>query len=70
MTKTDAAAQTLGGINPDVVLEPYTMNITTVAGFDAFKSTLLDPGSGKRRAFVCRGGQGSVIANRGRQVVD
>jgi hypothetical protein len=30
MTKTDAAAQTLGGINPDVGLESYTMNITTV----------------------------------------
>jgi ubiquitin-like modifier-activating enzyme 5 len=30
MTKTDAAAQTLGGINPDVALESYTMNITTV----------------------------------------
>lgn len=30
MTKTDAAAQTLGNINPDVALESYTMNITTV----------------------------------------
>jgi ubiquitin-like modifier-activating enzyme 5 len=30
MTKTDAAAQTLAGINPDVALESFTMNITTV----------------------------------------
>jgi ubiquitin-like modifier-activating enzyme 5 len=34
MTKTDAAAQTLGSINPDVALESYTMNITTLEGFD------------------------------------
>ena len=37
MTKTDAAAQTLSGINPDVRLESYTMNITTVDGFERFK---------------------------------
>ncbi len=30
LTKTDAAAQTLAGINPDVRLEPFTMNITTL----------------------------------------
>ena len=47
MTKTDAAAQTLGGINPDVQLESYTMNITTVAGFEAFKATLVDPATGE-----------------------
>ncbi|GAX75259.1 hypothetical protein CEUSTIGMA_g2704.t1 [Chlamydomonas eustigma] len=40
MTKTDAAAQTLSGINPDVKLESYTMNITTVEGFDRFKRSL------------------------------
>jgi len=40
------AIQTLGGINPDVVLESYTMNITTLEGFDAFKATLEAPGSG------------------------
>ncbi|KAL2932812.1 Ubiquitin-like modifier-activating enzyme 5 [Bienertia sinuspersici] len=42
MTKTDAAVQTLSGINPDVVLEAssYTMNITTVEGFDTFMSSL------------------------------
>lgn len=38
MTKTDAAAQTLAGINPDVALESYTMNITTLEGFEAFKN--------------------------------
>lgn len=32
--------QTLSGINPDVALESYTMNITTLEGFDAFKASL------------------------------
>ncbi|KAM7273452.1 hypothetical protein ACFE04_028116 [Oxalis oulophora] len=40
MTKTDAAVQTLTDINPDVVLESFTMNITTVQGFDTFMSSL------------------------------
>ncbi|KAK7824200.1 ubiquitin-like modifier-activating enzyme 5 [Quercus suber] len=40
MTKTDAAVQTLSDINPDVVLESYTMNITTVQGFETFVSSL------------------------------
>ncbi|XP_015577562.1 ubiquitin-like modifier-activating enzyme 5 [Ricinus communis] len=40
MTKTDAAVQTLSEINPDVVLESYTMNITTVQGFETFVSSL------------------------------
>lgn len=49
MTKTQAAAQTLGGINPDVALEPYTMNITTLTGFDAFKASICDPATGASR---------------------
>ena len=40
LTKTDAAAQTLSGINPDVQLESYTMNITTIDGYEAFKSSI------------------------------
>ncbi|CAN8311310.1 unnamed protein product [Cochlearia groenlandica] len=40
MTKTDAAVQTLAEINPDVVLESFTMNITTVKGFETFTSSL------------------------------
>ncbi|KAF2311504.1 hypothetical protein GH714_024418 [Hevea brasiliensis] len=40
MTKTDAAVQTLSDINPDVVLESYTLNITTVHGFETFISSL------------------------------
>ncbi|KFK42871.1 hypothetical protein AALP_AA1G049700 [Arabis alpina] len=40
MTKTDAAVQTLSEINPDVVLESFTMNITTVQGFETFTSSL------------------------------
>ena len=43
MTKTDAAADTLGGINPDVALESYHMNITTLQGFESFKESLLGP---------------------------
>ena len=49
LTKTDAAAVTLSQINPDVALEPYTMNITTLKGFDAFKASLTDPASGSSR---------------------
>ncbi|CAN1318288.1 Ubiquitin-like modifier-activating enzyme 5 [Linum perenne] len=40
MTKTDAAVHTLSDINPDVVLESFTLNITTVQGFDTFMASL------------------------------
>ncbi|OVA09533.1 UBA/THIF-type NAD/FAD binding fold [Macleaya cordata] len=40
MTKTDAAVQTLSDINPDVVLESYTLNITTMKGFETFMESL------------------------------
>lgn len=40
MTKTDAAVQTLSDINPDVVLESYSLNITTVKGFEVFMDSL------------------------------
>ncbi|MCO5563140.1 hypothetical protein L7F22_016776 [Adiantum nelumboides] len=40
MTKTDAAMQTLLQINPDVILESYTINITTMDGFNKFMQTL------------------------------
>lgn len=33
-----------GGINPDVAIEAFTMNITTVDGFDAFKASVTRPG--------------------------
>eukprot|EP00882_Tetradesmus_deserticola_P002765 GHRQ01002938.1.p1 GENE.GHRQ01002938.1~~GHRQ01002938.1.p1 ORF type:complete len:472 (+),score=239.94 GHRQ01002938.1:106-1521(+) len=49
MTKTDAAAQTLSHINPDVAIESYTMNITTVSGFEQFKASVTDPDSGQSR---------------------
>lgn len=42
MTKTDAAANTLRSINPDVALESFHMNITTLQGFERFKQSLLD----------------------------
>lgn len=40
MTKTDAAVQTLLQINPDVILESYTINITTMDGFNKFMESL------------------------------
>lgn len=49
MTKTDAAASTLADINPDVELESYHMNITTLEGFDKFKDSLTEPGAGQSR---------------------
>lgn len=42
MTKTDAAAATLQDINPDVAIESFTMNITTLQGFDEFKASVCD----------------------------
>lgn len=40
MTKTAAAVQTLAEINPDVILESYTINVTTVEGFQKFLDSL------------------------------
>ncbi|KAK9916755.1 hypothetical protein WJX75_006577 [Coccomyxa subellipsoidea] len=48
MTKTEAAAQTLAGINPDVAIESYTMNITTLQGFDAFKASVTNADGASR----------------------
>ena len=52
LTKTEAAAVTLEQINPDVALEPYTMNITTLKGFDAFKASLTDADTGQSRVSL------------------
>ncbi|XP_024531735.1 ubiquitin-like modifier-activating enzyme 5 isoform X1 [Selaginella moellendorffii] len=43
LSKTDAAVQTLTSINPDVVLEGYKLNITTVEGFGSFMESLARP---------------------------
>lgn len=48
MTKTEAAAQTLMGINPDVAIESYTMNITTLQGFDDFKASICNADGASR----------------------
>ncbi|KAK2978795.1 hypothetical protein RJ640_014082 [Escallonia rubra] len=60
MTKTDAARQTLSDINPDVLIESYTLNITTVQGFETFMASLIsktDPqskeGSGVDLVLSC-----------------
>lgn len=54
MTKTDAAVQTLSEINPDVVLESYTLNITTLQGFETFMSSL-------RNKSFCPSKEGSGV---------
>lgn len=36
LSKVNAAAETLLGINPDVVIETHNYNITTVENFDHF----------------------------------
>ncbi|PSR95941.1 Ubiquitin-like modifier-activating enzyme 5 [Actinidia chinensis var. chinensis] len=51
MTKTDAAVQTLSDINPDV---SYTLNITTLQGFETFMSSL------KNKTF-CPSKEGSGV---------
>jgi len=40
LSKVDAAAKTLEGINPDVVFETHNYNITTVDNFDHFMSRI------------------------------
>jgi ubiquitin-like modifier-activating enzyme 5 len=49
MKKTEAAAATLTLINPDVVIETFDINITTVTGFKEFADSLLMPSTGKSR---------------------
>lgn len=52
LTKTEAAANTLTDINPDVEIEPYTMNITTVQGFDDFQDSISDEKGASRVDLV------------------
>ncbi|KMZ76214.1 Ubiquitin-like modifier-activating enzyme 5 [Zostera marina] len=52
MTKTDAAVQTLSDINPDVVLESYSMNITTVKGFETFTKSLTCQNTHSSKHFI------------------
>ncbi len=40
LSKVEAAARTLEGINPDVVFETHNYNITTVENFDHFMSRI------------------------------
>ena len=42
-TLTTASTQNKGAINPDVAIEAFTMNITTVDGYDAFKASVSLP---------------------------
>ena len=44
LSKVEAAARTLQGINPDVVFETHNYNITTVDNFDHFMSRIKEGG--------------------------
>lgn len=52
MAKTAAAASTLASINPDIEIESFNINITTVAGFSAFQQNLVDQSTGKSRVSL------------------
>lgn len=43
MTKTDAAQKTLFEINPDVIYEPHTYNITKLEHYDHFLDRYSEP---------------------------
>lgn len=47
MTKTDAACVTLRDINPDVAIESFHLNITTISGFQAFEDSLQKDGASR-----------------------
>ena len=48
LTKTQAAAETLMNINPDVSVEAYSINVTSLEGFEEFKrSVTLGAGRGR-----------------------
>lgn len=40
LSKVEAAALTLNGINPDVIIDTYNYNITTVDNFSHFMETI------------------------------
>ena len=52
MTKTDAAVQTLEGINPDTKLESYHINCTTVEGYAQFEDSVKGPDGASRVDLV------------------
>ncbi|KAH8288142.1 hypothetical protein KR054_003280 [Drosophila jambulina] len=45
LSKVEAAARTLGFINPDVRIETHNYNITTVENFDRFLATIMESGT-------------------------
>ncbi|KAH8303166.1 hypothetical protein KR059_002489 [Drosophila kikkawai] len=45
LSKVEAAARTLGFINPDVRIETHNYNITTVDNFDRFLATIMESGT-------------------------
>lgn len=49
MAKTEAAAASLMEINPDVKIETFNMNITTVEGFRKFRTSLTCTDTGESR---------------------
>ena len=52
LPKTDAAVSVISAINPDVRIETYPVNITTIQGFNTFKSKLVGPDGNSRVDLV------------------
>jgi hypothetical protein len=65
LTFAHTPLQTLTGINPDVALESYTMNITSLQGFDAFKASLTTAPSSAGGGGAGAGGSGGGGAGAG-----
>ena len=55
MPKTTAAAETLKNINPDVAVEPYSINVSSLEGFEEFKKSVM-LGAGRGRGAANEGG--------------
>ena len=61
LSKTTAAAETLHEINPDVAVEAYSINVTSLEGFEEFKrSVTLGQGRGRGAANDDDGGRGGA----------
>lgn len=66
LTKTQAAAETLASINPDVAVEPYSINVTSLEGFEEFKkSVTLGAGRGRGAANLGSGTTTTAVTTTG-----
>ena len=65
LPKTRAAAETLNNINPDVAVEAYSINVTSLEGFEDFKRSLQLVAGRGRGAASCEEGSSSATAQQG-----